>query len=283
MSETAAYRSYAGDELVTGEGVAVELPVAGLGSRVVSGLIDLVLGLVLLFGGAFAGSMLVGNQSMAVVRALTIVLVVGITVGLPAAIETLTRGKTLGKLAMGLRTVRDDGGPIGFRHALTRSLIGFVEIYVFQGGPALIAAFLNGRSKRLGDMAAGTFVATERAPLRLLPMPQTPPPLEHWARAADMTALPAGLAVAIRQFLGRAWRLNPQSREQIGTDLLRSAMMHVSPPPPGGVHPEYVLAAIIAERRHRDAARLRADEGLRQRVLPGDPLTTPHPARHTPV
>ena len=54
-------------------------------------------------------------------------------------LETLTRGRSLGKLALGLRTVRDDAGPITFHHALVRALIGFVEIYVFSGIPAFFS------------------------------------------------------------------------------------------------------------------------------------------------
>lgn len=283
MGSAGEYHSYAGDELVTGEGVAVDLPVAGLGSRMVSGLIDLLLGLALLVGSIFVIAYLTSEQSEAVGRAVGILLIAGVTVGLPATVETLFRGKSLGKLIMGLRTVRDDGGPITGRHALTRALIGFVEIYAFQGGPALVAAFISNRSKRLGDMAAGTFVATERAPLRLPPQPQTPAPLERWAASADMADLPAGLAIAIRQFLGRAGTLNVGSRQRIGLDLLASATVHVAPPPPPGVHPEYVLAAIIAERRTRDSSRLEADEALRRRVLPPDPFSPHSPAPRIPV
>ena len=44
--------------------------------------------------------------------------------GYPVAMETLTRGRTLGKMALGLRVVRDDGGPITFRQALVRGLVG---------------------------------------------------------------------------------------------------------------------------------------------------------------
>lgn len=287
MTTPGAYRSYAGDELITGEGVAVELPVASLGSRIASGLIDVLLAVILGVIAIFLVGYLASTLSLAVGRTLAILLIVAITIGIPATVETLTRGKSLGKLAMGLRTVRDDGGPITFRQALARALIGFVEIYALQGAPAVIAALVNARSKRLGDMAAGTFVASERAPLRPLPIPQTPVALEHWARSADMTALPAGLAVAIRQFLGRASRLNADSRERIGRDLLAAALAHVSPPPPGGIHPEYVLAAVIVERRHRDTRRLAAEDALRRRVLPADPLLSPadrpttEPARQT--
>ena len=60
--------------------------------------------------------------------ALGLVTSVGVVVGYPLVMETLTRGRTLGKMAIGLRTVRDDGGPIRFRQALVRALLEVVEV-----------------------------------------------------------------------------------------------------------------------------------------------------------
>jgi uncharacterized RDD family membrane protein YckC len=273
MSTGAAYRSYASDDLVTGEGVAVELPVASVASRAVSGLIDLVVAFVALMIGAFLAALLLPNASDAVVTTTTILLVVGVTVGLPALVETLTRGRTVGKLALGLRVVRDDGGPITARHAITRALVGFPEIYVpLAGSGALIAALISPRAKRLGDMAAGTYVVSQRATIRLLPPPLMPPVLAGWAVGADLAALPPGLSIAVRQFLGRAPGLAPGSREELGQRLLRQVLPYVSPPPPAGVHAEYVLAAVIADRRRRDGERLAREDARRAQLLPADPL-----------
>ena len=277
MSDTAGYgapagyRSYASDDVVTGEGVAVELPVASVLARAGSGIIDLLVAVVLSIIAVFALPVLAGRASEAVARTLVILIVVGITVALPAVVETLTRGRTLGKLALGLRVVRDDGGPITARHAITRALVGWVEIYLLSGAPALIAALIHPRAKRLGDMAAGTYVVNQRAHLRLLPPPMMPPPLERWAVAADLATLPSGLAIAIRQFLGRAPSLTPASRHQLGHELLQATLPHVSPPPPPGFHPEYVLAAVIADRRRRDLDRLWREEQRRRVLLPPDP------------
>ncbi len=279
MSDTASpagYRSYASDDVVTGEGVAVELPVASVLARAVSGIIDLAVAFALVLIATAILPLVFGGTSDAVGITVTVLAVVGITVGVPTLVESLTRGRTLGKLAMGLRVVRDDGGPITVRHALTRALVGWVEIYLLFGAPALVAALIHPRAKRLGDMAAGTYVVTQRARMRLLPPPLMPAPLQHWAECADLAALPAGLAVAIRQFLGRAPTLSPASRQQLGGQLLAATLPHVSPPPPPGVHPEYVLAAVIADRRRRDVERLWRDEQRRRALLPPDPLGSAH-------
>jgi hypothetical protein len=81
-----------------------------------------------------------------------------------------------------------------------------------------------------------------------------------------MAPLPDGLALAVRQFLDRAASLNPASRSTLGTQLAGQVLTHVAPAPPPGQHPEAVLAAVVAERRRRDEARLARDEALRVRL-----------------
>ncbi len=268
------YRAYASEDVVTGEGVAVELPVAGTMIRAASGIIDLLVAVALLVAVGWGVGLLVADTSVAVATSLGLVGAVAVTVALPATVETLTRGRTLGKLALGLRVVRDDGGPVLARHCITRALVGFVEIWLppFIGIPALVSSVLSSRSKRLGDVAAGTYVITQRSRMRLLAPPQMPPPLAQWAVAADVAALPAGLTVAVRQFLSRSTTLVPTSREPLGRELLAEVLRYVAPPPPPGFHAEYVLAAVISERRRRDALRLEREEALRRRVVGADPL-----------
>ncbi|GAA4398554.1 RDD family protein [Fodinibacter luteus] len=278
MSDPGGYRSYATDDLVTGEGVAVELPTASVGARMASGAIDVVLTIAVLVAGFIAFGLALGEASDAVIGIVSIVLSTLVVVGMPATIETASRGRSLGRLALGLRTVRDDGGPVTFRHALVRALVGYVEIYLLLGIPAVVASMVHPRAKRLGDMAAGTVVVSQRASLRLSPPPEMPPALHHWASTADVTALPSGLTVAVRQFLARAPGLSPQSRHTLGVELLHATLPHVSPAPPPGHHPEAVLSAVVAERRRRDLVRLWREEQLRARVLPADPLS----ARSTP-
>jgi uncharacterized RDD family membrane protein YckC len=270
-----AYRGYAATDVVTGEGVAVELPVAGVPSRVLAGLIDVLLALGLIFVGSNVVGILTAAASEAVSATALVLLVVGATVGVPATLETATRGRTLGKLALGLRVVRDDGGPVTARHAITRALVGWVEIYLLVGAPALAAAMVSPRGKRFGDMAAGTYVVTLRAPLRLEAPPLMPPALAGWAAAADVAAMPPRLSVAVRQFLARAGTLSSQSRAELGHELLIAVLPHVAPPPPAWAHPEEVLAAVVAERRRRDLDRLVREDHRRRAVLPTDPFD-PH-------
>ncbi len=267
MSEL-GYRSYVSDDVVTGEAVAVETPSASLPHRVGAFLIDAVASFLVLLLLIWVISTLGLESSEAVVRTLTLLTVVTLLVVIPTAVERLTLGRSLGKLVLGLRVVRDDGGPITTRHALTRALIGVIELWFTSGMGAVTAALIHPRSKRLGDMAAGTYVISTRIPPPVLTPTTMPPHLAPWAALADISTLPPGLAIAIRQFLGRRWTLTPHSRATVGSQLLAATLPCVSPPPPDGVHPEDILAAVLAERRRRDEQRLAREQALRDRLLP---------------
>ena len=88
--------------------------------------------------------------------------------------ETPSRGRSLGKLAIGLRAVRSTTrGPISVRSTPScASLIGFVEIYLAHRRPGLLRRPAEPASgKRLGDHAAGTYVVRERVRPRSSPAP----------------------------------------------------------------------------------------------------------------
>ncbi len=266
-SQPPEFATVTADDVVTGEAVALDVPPASLGPRMVSGSIDLVTTFLLLLLALWLATLASLDADEALLTVAMIGTFVAVLIGIPTAVETITRGKSLGKLIVGLRTVRDDGGPVSFQHAFVRALIGIVEIFVLTGVPAFFSALLSHKGKRLGDYAAGTYVVRDRVRLRLPTPPAMPPHLALWARNADITSLPVGLTLAVRQFLARAATLDPESRQRVGLDLARRVSAHVAPPPPPGVVPEHFLAAVVASRRERDAERLRREDDLRRRLL----------------
>lgn len=254
------------DDLVTGEAVALDLPPASIGARMVAGLIDVVAACVLLVALVLGLAIAAVHTDEALMHVAMLASIIVAWIVFPTTIETLTRGRSLGKLAMGLRAVRDDAGPVSFHHAFVRALVGVVEIYLFFGSPAFFCALLSSRGKRLGDYAAGTYVVRDRVRLTLPRPVAMPAPLAAWAAHADMAALPTGLAVAVRQYLGRSEQIDPRSRADLGVRLATAVSQHVAPPPPPGTPPEAYLAAVMAERRDRDAARLAREAELRRRL-----------------
>ncbi len=254
------------DDLVTGEAVALDLPPASLGARIASGLIDMAATFALLIVLVILFAIASLNTDPALAQAGVILATISVFVVIPTTLETLTRGRSLGKLALGLRTVRDDAGPISFQHALIRSLVAFVEVYSLFGVPAFFSMLLSSRGKRLGDYAAGTYVVRTRVRLSLSPPPMMPPHLGAWAARADITSLPTGLALAVRAYLGRQRDLDPVSRASVGARLADEVSEYVAPLPPAGTRPEDFLAAVVCARRDRDLGRLRREAAFRHRL-----------------
>ncbi|MDR2564567.1 MAG: RDD family protein [Bifidobacteriaceae bacterium] len=244
-----------GDEIVIGEAVKLELRPASFGIRLLGFLLDLCV----LVAGGFLLAMLadllgIGSWDGAAQAAAISIGVALLFVVIPTAVETLSRGRSVGKLATGIRIVQDDGSPIRLRQALTRALAAVFETWVTSGIPAFLTMLFNDRGKRIGDFLAGTYaMRTRGVRMQVLSLPM-PPELAPWAQIADIGALSDGLALRARQFLLRAGSLSPQSRHQLGASLAAEVGAQTAPPPPPGTHPERYLAAVLCERRNRELA-----------------------------
>ncbi len=243
-------------EVVTGDAVVLDVRIAQLPVRAVSATIDIVVVLVgyLISLVLWAGALVHFDDAAA--SAIMIIFTVLVFVGYPLVFETATRGRTLGKMAMGLRVVSDDGGPERFRQALFRALSSVVEIWMLLGSPAVICSMLSPRAKRIGDIFAGTIVISERGPA-LGPPPMMPPQLSWWASSLQLSGLTAEQADIARQFLARARQLDPQLRDQMAYRIAGDVLSRVGPPPPPGTPPQLVLAAVLAERHRRALTRPR--------------------------
>lgn len=243
------------DETLIGEGVLLDTSAATLGARAAGSLIDgvalLALYLITFWGLA---ALIPDSLDFAAMSALVLTHAIAVFVGIPITVEAITRGRSLGKLALGLRIVRDDGGPIAFRQALTRALVGVFELWMTVGGIALIVSAMNKRGKRVGDILAGTYALQVRASKSQHQPLWMPPTLRDWASSVDVRRLPDGLALSIRQFLTRAPALHPQSRQELGRVLANQLAAYVSPLPPAGTHPESMMTAVLVVRRDREYA-----------------------------
>jgi uncharacterized RDD family membrane protein YckC len=229
---------------------------AKLASRGLALALDILVQMGLLVVGVvvLSGTAVFVDDSLA--TAIGLVFYVLVILGYPVAFETFTRGRSLGKMAMGLRVVREDGGPERFRHAFVRGLLGVVEIWLTFGTVALIASLASAKGRRIGDYLAGTVVVHERVPVRAAPVAAMPPQLIGWAQQLDLSRVPDDLALAARQFLARAPELSPQVRDEMGTSLARALAQVTAPPPPPGVPAWAFLSAVLAERRRREMVRL---------------------------
>lgn len=252
------------DELVTGEAVSLDLPPAPFGLRCAAALIDAVVaGLLLFLCFLLAGALASSDATLGILSILAFVIPLLIV---PTTVETLTSGRSLGKWALGLRVVRDDAGPISFRHAFIRSLIGVVELWVLSAIPAVLSSLLSTKGKRIGDFAAGTYAVRARVSLSLAPPVPMPPPLAGWAAGADIGPIPERLLLGVRQVLSRSSAMSPQSHFVLVHQLSQEISTYVAPPPPPGTPADAFLAAVLAEHRNRDFARLQREQALIARL-----------------
>jgi uncharacterized RDD family membrane protein YckC len=242
-------------EPVSGEAVVIEVPCARFPSRLLAIIIDIIVQAGLLLAAILIMAAAAGHLDAAAVAAIALTGAVAVIIGYPTLFETLSRGKSLGKLALGLRVVSDDGSPERFRQALVRALAGVLEIWLLSGAPALISSLFSAKGKRLGDLFAGTYVTQERLRGKATPPPQMPRFLAAWAATLELSALPDSVANTARSYLSRYYELTPRARDELGLRIAADVAARVSPPPPPGTPPPDYLSAVLAERRARAQAR----------------------------
>ncbi|MEH0845268.1 RDD family protein [Micromonospora sp. CPCC 205711] len=282
--------------LVSGEAVELDVRVARLGSRVLALLIDIVaqvaiaavlaLALIPLALSALEEHVL----DAALGDALLTVGLVAVLVGYPVCWERFCHGRTVGKLAVGLRVVSTDGGPVGVRQSLTRALVGVAVEWPGLVLPLLswvagVAVMLTDpRGRRLGDLVAGTMVVHTRTTHPWRPAPMIIPPLAGWAGRLELSRLDDALALAVRQYLTRAQEFAEPSRSRLAAGLWGEVAAVTSPAAPPGVPEALLLAAVLAERNRRGALRLRSARATTAALwadlgpAPVDPAPTGTPA-----
>lgn len=245
-------------DLVTGDAVVLGLRPARLPSRALASAIDLAVTFVVFILVSVVLGVASVSLDEAAVAAIGVASFLLVLIGGPVAVETLSHGRSLGKLACGLRVVRDDGGPIRFRHALVRGAMGLVEILMTFGAVASVASLVSARGRRIGDVFAGTLVIRERvaATGRSVAVPPPPPWLVGRFAQLDLSAVPEELWLAIRQYLTRMQQLDPGVGRSIAERLAGELVARTGASAPQGVPAAAFLAAVVHERQSRDARRV---------------------------
>ncbi len=249
-------------EIETPEHVSLDLEIAGVGSRALAGVVDMLI----LVGAAVAVVLCIGILSgfgFTLGRVAPILLVLGSFAawnGYFILFEGLRRGQTPGKRAAGIRVVMDTGHAVTFGAATVRNLLRVAD---FLPPPYLIGLLLTAfhpRGKRLGDLVAGTIVARDRpqervtAP-RVAAEPQAEPSIPELGDEEFRL---------LSQFAARQAELEPASRARLARGL--SARLAEHPAPPGQSDLAHLLALHTAEQARREgrlSARGAAGAGTR--------------------
>lgn len=198
--------------VATPERVSFGYQVAGLGTRAIAQLLDLlILGGVLL--GVWFAAIAVGQTGAATVA--TLLAIIGsfvVVFGYFWACEAFWSGQTVGKRVFRLRAVGDRGEPMTFVQAGIRNIVRIVDFLPYAYGVGVIALFVNGRGKRLGDLVAGTVVVKDSDAIALWQLPggMPFPGAAVWAAPPSQpAALYAAPATPAELFLRR---LDPELR-----------------------------------------------------------------------
>ncbi len=216
----------------TPESVAFSYELAGLGSRFLAVLLDLLIQLgitvaalvaISLAGSAFEGALrslhISVRPTQSVVVAIEAFALFSVFFGYFIVLEAMWNGRTPGKRALGIRVVRDEGYPLDFMSSLIRNLVRSVEFglgfYVISAASAL----LSQENKRLGDFAAGTIVVRDQAVAakavlmrHLLPPSDAQAPWSLAQVSTDQRSL-AG------RFVARRDALTPERRKVIAAGI----------------------------------------------------------------
>jgi uncharacterized RDD family membrane protein YckC len=182
--------------VATPERVSFGYQVAGLGTRAIAQLLDLlILGGVLL-GIVFAAIAVAQAGFDTVAFLLGVIGSFVVVFGYFWACEAFWSGQTVGKRVFRLRAVGDRGEPMTFFQAGIRNVVRIIDFLPYAYGVGIVVLFINGKGKRLGDLAAGTIVVkdSDHLPLWQLPggrqpasPPSAPPPVAPIASVVPAT------------------------------------------------------------------------------------------------
>jgi uncharacterized RDD family membrane protein YckC len=201
----------------TPEQIAIEFPLAGIGSRFLAIVFDVlvqfigyvVLALIaaLVFGGELKR---IWPSAWSWSAAIFILVVFCLYWGYYAFFETIWQGQTPGKRHAGIRVIKDTGRSITAFEAIARNLLRVVDQFPGIYGVGCVTMFLNKKSKRLGDFVAGTVVVHEKKA-------EAAEPFFNLQQGAQLPVYPVTKLsntelVVIETFLARRLDLAPEVR-----------------------------------------------------------------------
>ncbi len=243
--------------ITTPEQVTITLPLAGVGTRLLAALLDALIILAVLFVSLIALLLLSSLIALqpnsfaagSVIGAFALLFLFGFVFAYYAVLELLWDGQTVGKRALKLRVLRDNGAPVDPAAVLARTVVRLVDFLPFGYLVGFISMIVDGRARRLGDIVGGTIVVREwdSAPtLREIAIGAQP---AAWGPPAPGQEAPVHLLTvdelaAAREFLRRAGTFPPQERAALAWRVATTLAIRIGYPDPLA-HPEWFLIWIV--------------------------------------
>jgi uncharacterized RDD family membrane protein YckC len=226
---------------------------AGLGSRAIAQLVDLLIVIALIFGIGMLLALTIGSIDQGIyVGMLLLTSILG-----PFAyfilFEGLWNGQTPGKRAAGIRVHMADGTPVTMLASIGRNLLraaDFLPSFYFLG---LLAIFTNPKAQRLGDLIADTVVCVEWRPDRMaMPAPHSVGVHAFESAVGDLRGMTIEEYNALRRLCDRYPELPPEVRNSLMQEVFMPITQRRKIPMQQNVHPIYIAEATVMKygRQH---------------------------------
>lgn len=259
----------------TPELVAIEMPLAGIGSRFIALLVDYLIwgaGLFLLFILAILllpALHAFNRLSAQWAEAILIFILFLLNWGYFTLFEAFWNGRTPGKRVARIRVIQRSGRSIGLVESMARNLVRYVDQLPFFYGIGVIAMFVTSQHQRLGDLAAGTLVVRDRDPETPLwgdtgsrtftaqLFVSSPPQEPHMAvtlPSMGIAKLTAADLEVLEGFFSRRLDMSLATRHALAARIAAAIQAKSGLEPPPGVSVETFLEATA--RQLRDQARM---------------------------
>jgi len=244
----------------TPEQIALELPLAGIGSRFLAIALDTLLQFALYFVVGLilfllipAGTLAFNSWSLG--PAVGVFLIFCIYWGYFAIFEVLWKGQTPGKRVAGIRVIKESGRPINAYEAIGRNLMRAIDILPTFYGVGLVCMILNKQNRRLGDFVAGTVVVHDKLTDQVRPEWNTAAPVMASTITPQLAEISTEELILIETYLHRRYELEPTVRYSTAVqidDRVREKTELIQHP--GQSLDDYLESAA---RHIRDSARFR--------------------------
>ena len=252
-------------DIDTPEQIALELPLAGIGSRFLALTVDTLLQVAALIAIIIVGAIIALGSTAAdrpgldrffsqTIGAIVLVLVpFCLYWGYFAFFEVLWQGRTPGKRVAGIRVIHQSGRPMTAIECIGRNLMRGVDILPGMYGVGLISMMCNNQSKRLGDFIAGTIVVHDKAIETAAPTWGNR--TEGVARQPEFGKLSPDDLVLIETYLSRRYEIDQVVRRTTAEQIVAMTVQKTGVPKPADQSDDDFLEAIA--RQLRDGAAFR--------------------------
>jgi len=243
----------------TPEHVVFDYELAGLGSRIIAALVDIMVVLLILLGlfliTLLFSSGIQGFGPWAV--AFSAVAAFLTFWGYPIFFEILWKGQTPGKRSLKMRVIQEGGYSLTPQVVIVRNLMRLVDFLPAGYCLGLLVMMVNKRYKRIGDLVAGTIVIRDRSSSAALPQRRKftaiPEGLEEKVadlRRAGVHRLDGNQVQLIRNFMERRASLHADARLRLADQLAMTVSEQLQIPPERG---ERFLLCVLAAHAQDDA------------------------------